>query len=189
LSATTLDVASLILLPAILGKLQMSLTPEKQREAMSLARSFGFNLSQLEKFADVLGAGADVADRAVPEVETVAATLRGVHGLSPAQRENVMRALAKDGHISGDLTNRAMFASAERPGVEVRTPIEAMSASANNGELVRNLKARCRRFGFDMKLDEKIDPFHLNDQLTKAGVSTEERVALKSHMAQLKLLA
>jgi hypothetical protein len=171
----------------------MSITADQRATALAMARTFRFNPEQLQKFSELIGPDLSlvqaVAEDGVPEVDKVAATLRGVRGLSPAQREAVLSAMKKGGHVSGDISNRALFASAERPGVEVRTPIEAMSASANNGELVRNLKARCRRFGFDLKLDQKIDPFALNDALSKGRVSTEERVALKSHLASLQLLA
>ena len=142
---------------------------EQQMTAMRLARTAGFSKDQLSKFADLIGAADATDDRPIPEVEAVASTLRGVRDLSPNQREAVLKALHQAGHVTGDLSNRALFASAERPGFTALTPIEAAEASPNNPALVLSVTARCRRAGYDLRADEKCDVFKLNDALSRAG--------------------
>jgi len=168
---------------------------EKQQTAMNLARTAGFSRDQLEKFADLIAGNTgdgriEAASDGAASVDDVAKTLRGVYGLTPAQRENVMKALKKDGHVAGDLSNRAMFASAESPSVQLMTPLECSAASPNNLALLRNVQARCRRIGYDLAPDKRVDVFSLNSCLTKAErFSVEDRISLKTDLAKLNLIA
>jgi len=162
------------------------MTPEQQA-ALRAARTAGVDKAGLEQFASMIGASADGV--ALPDVSDVAATLRGLRDLTPNQREAVLTALHKNGHVTGDLTNRALFASAARPGVELKTPIQACAESKNNLVLIENIRARCRRIGFDLKMNEIVDPFALNEALSKAGMSSEDRIALKTDLAKLSLIA
>jgi hypothetical protein len=72
------------------------------------------------------------------------------------------------------------------------TPLKTVQASAaadpRNRVMLREVVLRCARLGYDIEDDKLIDVRALDKALKERNVSIEERVALKTSLAQLGLI-
>lgn len=122
----------------------------------------------------------------------------GIGGHPTRGHAAIMRRMAADlraNAVQGKLPSAfdaGMYASAASdtaPAPRALTALSPLAAAAANPmlkPLLRNLKARCERLGYDLKDNEVIDPFELDRAF--AGKPVGERLAIKCSLGQIGLL-
>jgi hypothetical protein len=70
---------------------------------------------------------------------------------------------------------------------ECLSPIQAINANADNAIRVRRCMAEAKRLGFEIKPNEKIDLFKLDEALK--GKDVERRISLKRNLHAMGMLA
>jgi hypothetical protein len=83
--------------------------------------------------------------------------------------------------------NGGQVRAAAVPARECITAMQAMGANPDNGIRIKRVVAEAARLGYEIRLNEKIDTFAL-DQALK-GKDVEQRMRLKRNLAAMNLIA
>jgi hypothetical protein len=102
-------------------------------------------------------------------------------GMNAKQRDAVVLACANAGLIIGDI--KEISASAGHS----RTPDQILAASSEHEPSLKRLKGQLARVGYDLKPNEPVDLFKLNDAI-KASGDPSQGWYLKTAMAQIGLI-
>lgn len=166
---------------------------------IKVARDVGLSPSAMVKLSEALNAAggkvvleiAASGETMLPHAEAIGRSLRTADSLSPAQRADVLKILARDGHITGyDPENRALYASAAKPDYLV-SPAVCAAASPNNVALLNQVKNQLRRHGYDLDLTstDRLSQHDIDAALRSSTASTVEKMQVKTSLAQLGLIA
>jgi hypothetical protein len=121
--------------------------------------------------------------------------LNRVSHLHPAQHADILRTLDAAGLLdnSGNGGELAQVHAAKGKGLMQhgrllprRTPRAAAAASYENERMVNNLKARARRLGYEMPMDEVLSPVEI--EAAFAGKNVDERLAWKMTAGMLGII-
>jgi hypothetical protein len=117
--------------------------------------------------------------------------LRAAPGISAAHHTSISDAMQSEGHFGNGGQIRAV---ADNTGERtLLSPMRAAAAAKDEEHvrLLQNVQRRCRRAGFDLDYqnDAVISPVALDAALKASGLDTTDRMALKSSLHALGMIA
>jgi hypothetical protein len=125
--------------------------------------------------------------------DSARAALRNVDKLHEVYHEPILRELDRQGLLDEPrgsgferTGNVRATAAPVLPERECLTCIEVIAANEDNAVRVRRVIAEAKRLGFEIRANQKIDIFKMDEALK--GKDVERRMTLKKNLAAMRLI-
>jgi hypothetical protein len=121
--------------------------------------------------------------------DSARAALRRVQYMHPSLVEDAIKELDGAGLLDNGVGNGGTFHATAAPALperEIITAMQAMAANPDNGIRIKRVVAEAARLGYEIKLNEKIDTFKMDEALK--GKDVERRMTLKKNLAAMRLI-